>query len=428
MSTLLLVGGTDETVVKAKALGLTVLLLQHPTKVTPVQEAAADALRVVDYTVWGAVELVAEELWDVHGFDAALSLTEPGLENAGRLNDRFGLGGTGLTVARLFRDKLAMRAHLARTDPDAVGAAPLRGRADLDAFAAEHGFPFIVKPTDATAGVGVLKVDGPEDLDSAWQHVSRLSGTRTDRVSTLYLLRDFLMEQYIDGAEYSVETFGFNGRHVVVAVTEKFVDPRCFAELGHAVPARVSAADESLIRAAVPRFLTAMGLRDGVAHTEVRVGPNGVSVIESHNRIAGGAIPELVAAAYGIDMVTYAVGWPFGLVPELPDRLVPRAGASTRAIVGVPGGRVVSVDGVAAAEAQATTLAVRLNAKPGDEVRALRDNWDRLGFAAVVGADADDAIAAGARLVDEVIDIRVQDADGVVTRATVAEIPTAVAV
>jgi hypothetical protein len=89
---------------------------------------------------------------------------------------------------------------------------------------------------------------------------------------------------------------------------------------------------------------------------------------------------------------------------------------------------VVSVDGVAAAEARPETLAVRINAKPGDEVRALRDNWDRLGFAAVVGADADAAIAAGTRLVDEVIDIRVEDADGGVTRATVAEIPTAVTV
>lgn len=425
MSTLVLVGGTDDTVVKAKELGISVLLLQHPTKITPIQEAAADAVRIVDFTSWAAVEPVAEELWDLHDFDFALSLTEPGLENAGRINDRFGLGGTGLAITRLFRDKLAMRAHLALHDPAAVPAAPLRERGDLDAYAARHGFPFIVKPTDATAGIGVLKVEGPGELDRAWEHVARLRGTRTDRVSTLFVLGEFLMERYIEGAEYSVETFSFNGRHVVVAVTEKWVDPRSFAEIGHVVPARTSEADEELIRAEVPRFLTTMGLRDGVAHTEVRVGPRGVSVIESHNRIAGDAITDLVEGAYGIDLVAYSVGWPFGLVPELPDRPVAHAGASTRFVVGTPG-RVVSVSGVEAAAAAPEALVVRVSARPGDEVRSLRDNWDRLGLVAVTGIDADDAIANGARLIDEVIDVRIEAEDGTVVRAGAAEVAEAV--
>lgn len=421
MSTLLLVGGTDETVVKAKRLGLNLLLLQHPTKINSIQIQASEVLRIVDYTSWDAVEPVARELWDRYDIDVALSLTEPGLENASRINDRFGLGGTSLAVTRLFRDKLVMREHLAAHDPDAVGAASLRARADLDAFAARYGYPFIVKPTDATAGIGVLRVDGPGDLDRAWDHVLRLRGTRTDRVSTLYVLGEFLMEQYIEGAEYSVETFSFDGRHVVVAVTEKLVDPGSFAEIGHVVPARLPAADEELIRAAVPRFLSTMGLRDGVAHTEVRLGARGVTVIESHNRLAGDAISDLVRGVYGIDLVSHALGWPFGLVPELPDRLVAYAGASTRFVVGAPG-RVVSVDGVAEAAQRPEVLAVRVGARPGDQVHALRDNWDRLGLVAVTGEDADAAFANGARLINEVIDIRVQGADGTVTRAGVAEV------
>ncbi|MGL5859408.1 MAG: ATP-grasp domain-containing protein [Angustibacter sp.] len=429
MSTLLLVGGTDETVLKAKGLGLTVLLLQHPTKVSPVQRSAADELRVVDFTSWPAVEPVAEQLWDAHRFEVALSLTEPGLETAGRLNDRFGLGGTSAAVARLFRDKLAMRAHLARHDPHAVVAVPLRHRVDLDGYAARNGYPFMVKPVDATASIGVLKVDGPADLEPAWRHVERLRGTRTDRVSTLLVLGGFLMEPYLDGAEYSVETFSFDGRHVVVAVTEKWVDPRCFAELGHVVPARISTTDENLIRAAVPRFLTTMGLRDGVAHTEVRVGSRGVAVIESHNRVAGDAIPELVHGAFGIDLVSLAVGWPFRMLPQLPqlpDRPRPVAGACTRFAVGSPG-RVVSVSGAAAAAAVPEALTVRITAKAGDRVRSLRDNWDRLGLVAVTGVDADAAIANGARLINEVIDIQVSGAGGMRSRAGAAELAEAVA-
>ncbi|MEI7029450.1 ATP-grasp domain-containing protein [Streptomyces pratensis] len=409
--TLLLVGATDETLTKARALGLHVLLLQHPTKITPEQESLVDLVRVVDYTRWESVEPVVRELYGSPGFAAALSLTEPGLEAAASVNDLFGLGGTGHEVALRFRDKGVMRGHFAASDPDSVRFAPLRDREDLDEFGDRHGYPFIVKPTNATASIGVRRVDGPADAEEVWEEVRRLSGTRTDRVSTLFVLRDFLMEEYLDGPEYSVESFSFAGRHVVVAITEKFTDPAHCAELGHAVPARLPSDAQEEIRAGVVRFLDLIGYRDGVSHTEVRVGEKGPKVIESHNRVAGDVIPELVRSAYGVDLMTLALGWPFGLVDELPDRPVAHAGASVRALVGEPG-RVESVEGVAEALRQEGVIDVRISAKPGDTVRALRDNWDRLGLVAVTGPDTAAAVRRGAKVISDTIRVRVVGADG----------------
>ncbi|GII54389.1 hypothetical protein Pth03_27780 [Planotetraspora thailandica] len=409
--TILLVGGNDDAVRKAARLGLRVLLLQHPTKLTAEQEQFAEEIRIVDYTEWGQVERAAKELWDSPGFSVALSLTEPGLEPAGRINDMYGLGATGYEVTRRFRDKLAMRRHLESVGAGAVPAEPLLRRQDMDAFAAAHGYPFIVKPTDATASIGVFRVDGPVDCDRVWGSTSRLRGTRTDRVSSMYVLQDFMMEKYVEGPEYSVESFSFAGRHVVVTLTEKFVDTGSFAEVGHAVPARVPEGVRESVRVCVTRFLDQIGLRDGVAHTEVRVGPDGPVIIESHNRIAGDAIPELVWGAYGIDLSTYAFGWPFRLVPELPDRPEPHAGACTRFIVAGPG-RVESVAGAEAALAEPGVLDVRITAKPGDATRPLRDNWDRLGLVAVTGADADAAIERGAEVIGGVVKIGILGDDG----------------
>jgi hypothetical protein len=51
-------------------------------------------------------------------------------------------------------------------------------------------------------------------------------------------------------------------------------------------------------------------------------------------------------------------------------------------------------------------LAARVTAKPGDRVRALRDNWDRLGFVAVRADDTDSAVAECERLIGDIrIDI-----------------------
>ncbi|CCK32351.1 hypothetical protein BN159_7972 [Streptomyces davaonensis JCM 4913] len=404
---LLLVGATDETVAKAKQLGLHVLLLQHPTKVNAEQERLADRVEVVDYTRWDLVRPIAERLWQAPGFSAATSITEPGLENAARINDLFALGGTGHEVTRRFRDKAVMRAHL-----DDVRAQLLHRRTDLDDFGQRCGYPFVVKPTDATASIGVHRLDGPADADPVWAEVRRLSGTRTDRVSTLMLLQDFLMEEYIDGPEYSVESFSSAGRHVVIAVTEKFTDPAHFAELGHAVPARLGAAVDTWIRAAVVAFLDRLGLKDGVCHTEIRVGAHGPRVIESHNRIAGDAITDLVHSVYGIDTVKLALAAPFGLAEELPDRPMGRGGAAVRSVVGRAGDVVESVDGVAEAEALPDVLAVRISAKPGETVRPLRDNWDRLGLVAVTGDDTGAAIRRGAELIGGVVRITVKDPDG----------------
>lgn len=419
--TLLLVGAIDDWVTKAKDLGLHVLLLQHPDKMTETQRRLADVLTIVDYTRWDQVEPVARELYETPGFSAAVSLTEPGLEPAGRINDMFGLGGTGYEVTRLIRDKLAMRRHLADLDPDAVGAAPLGDRAGLDAFGDRYGYPFIVKPVDATASIGVFRVDGPADLDRVWAEVESLRGTRTDRISNMYLLREFLMEEYIDGPEFSVESFSFAGRHVLVTITEKFTDDAHFAELAHAMPARLSENTWDQVRACLSRFLDLMGLRDGPCHTEIRLGARGPRIIEGHNRNGGGAIADLVRGAYGIDFFELAIGWPFGLVDELPDRPKAHAGASSRFIVCEPG-RVESIEGVEAAMEQEGVLAVRISAKQGDTVRPVRDNWDRLGLVAVTGADTSAAILRGADLIRDTIVIRVVGPDGRSRLAHVAEV------
>lgn len=422
-NTLLLVGAKDETVRKAKALGLRLLLLQHPAGLTAEQEKLADLIRLVDYTDWAATEPVVRDLHREHGFTVALSLTEPGVENAGRVNDLFGLGGTGHAVARRFRNKLAMRCHLAKHDAEhaerdagrdaglAVAAAAATGRDSLEAFGARHGYPFVVKPVDGTAGFGVFLVSRPDDIGDVWEKIARLRGKRTDRGSTMFLISDFLMEEYVEGPEFSVESFSFAGRHVIVAITEKFVDPQSLTEIGHAVPARLDPLDRNQIADCTRRFLDAIGIRDGVCHTEVRNGLKGPVVIESHNRSAGGAIPDLVRGAYGVDLISYALGWPFGLVAELPDELQARAGASTRFLVG-PEGRVESVEGAEEARAMPGVLTVRVTAKPGDRVRPLTDNWDRLGMVAVTGPDATEAIRLGAELIAETIRIRITAADG----------------
>jgi biotin carboxylase len=182
--TLLLVGHKTETVRRAKALGLHVVLLQHKSKLDREQLELADVTFLVDYTKWSVVRPLVEAVHRIWGVDAALSLTEPGLDIAGRINDLLGLGGTSFEVSHRLRDKWVMRRHLAAMGQATIGAALVSDRESLAAFGADHGYPFIVKPTDMTAGWGVLPVAGPGDVDRVWGDVQHLRETGVTRGTT----------------------------------------------------------------------------------------------------------------------------------------------------------------------------------------------------------------------------------------------------
>ncbi|MEV0963734.1 ATP-grasp domain-containing protein [Streptomyces sp. NPDC049910] len=408
--TLLLIGHLTEPVRIAKELGLNVILVQHKEKFQPEQAELADVTLIADYTDWSVLEPLARAAHTIWDFSAALSLTEPGLEPAGRVNDLFGLGGTGFEPARLLRDKLAMRRHLAAAGAPTVAAEPLTDRDSLAAFGAAHGYPFVVKPVDLTAGFALFQVTGPQDVDGVWERIGEARRTGMDRGSTMYAVTEFLMEQYIDGPEFSIEAFSFHGRHTVVAVTEKLTGGGHFVELGHAQPARLDPADEQRVVEAVGEFLDAIGITDGPSHTELRLSSRGPLVIEGHNRLGGDRIPELVQAAYGVDLTRYALAWPFGLVEPMTERPKPIAAGCVRGIVGRPG-RVAAITGADELRAHPSVLALDLAARPGAVIRPIQDNWDRLGLLAVTAAGTDEAVGLCEELLATVLTVSIEDED-----------------
>lgn len=407
--TLLLVGHPTEAIRIAKSFGMNVILIQHKSKVEKAQADLADVMFVVDYTDWSVVGPLAEAAHQIWGFAATASLTDPGQDATSRINDKYGLPGTGFEVYHRLRDKLAMRRHLSTADGVLpVGAEPLTDKASLTAFGDRYGYPFIVKPLDLGGSFGVMRVRGPADVDRAWAQVLRLRETGVDRgPRDLFSINDFLMEEYLPGTEYTVEAFSFAGHHVVVAVTEKVLNEAHFAELGHALPARISATEEAEIVAATVRFLDAIGLRDGASHTEVRVSKRGVGIIESHNRIGGAHINELIEAGYGVNLMRYAIGWPLRLIEPLAERPAP-TGAGCVRFLSSPPGRIEAIEGFGEVLAHPDVLAANLTAKPGDVVRPVENNWDLLGLVAVRGPNTDAAVKLCEDLVERTVRVRLE--------------------
>ncbi|MFE9699110.1 ATP-grasp domain-containing protein [Streptomyces sp. NPDC006270] len=386
----LIIGGRIDNVRKAVEQGLGVVYLQQPGQFTPEHAKLVDAALLVDFADWSVVEPLVTAAHKVYGFTRVATTGEAGVEIAGRINDLLGLGGVSHGVAHLLRDKLRMREHLTRVGATTVPAAEVTGRAALEAFGDAHGYPFIVKPVDGIASLGIQLVRGPRELDAAWDRIVELRSA-DHQFAQYFPLDRFVAEGYIEGPEYSVEAFTFEGRHVIVAITEKLTDDN-FVEAGHVIPARIGPDAEQSIEAAVVDFLDAVGVAHGPTHTELRLSPDGPRVIESHNRPGGDRIRDLVEAAYDFDMEAYTVAWPCPGLPAPAGRPPLVQAAATRFLTAEPG--VVSrTEGAEEARALDGVVDLDLSVAAGDEVAALRSSWDRIGQVIAVGADADAALA-----------------------------------
>ncbi len=181
---------------------------------------------------------------------------------------------------------------------------------------AAHGYPFVVKPVDTAASFGVRLVNGPGEARDTWESLTRLRGSTDHQFAHYFPIGDFIMEEYLEGPEYSIESLSFDGRHVILAITEKLTGAG-FIEYGHALPANLAPADETALRDCVTTFLDALEFRHGPAHTEAKLTARGPRIVESHGRPGGDRIPDLVRAVYGLDIETYTLGRAAGVMSLL---------------------------------------------------------------------------------------------------------------
>ena len=395
----LVVGGNVQYLRKARELGLDVVLVQYPGVYDRTYRPYVEQALLLDYGDVDRLLPLVRALHETYPFQAAVSLFELGLLPAARINEALGLGGESVETVELLLDKWRMRRHLNAKGISPVASAVGRSAQDIREFVQAHGFPIIVKPIRESGSLGVFRICGQADVDAVPERFRSLDDGHwvAGDLSSADSFDEFLMEEYLDGPEISVETLSFDGRHVIVAVTDKELDDRGFVEIGHSQPSGHPAETLHEVTRLVTEFLDAVGIRNGPGHTEVKLTSRGPRIVESHNRIGGDRINDLAEIAYGVDMERYTLAAGFGVLEPLATSPESRGGAAIRFLTPAPG-RVVEVTGIDAVRADPAYVDLRLKVEPGDVVPPLTWNEDKVGHVIARGATAAEAIAHGKRL------------------------------
>ncbi|MDQ8706942.1 ATP-grasp domain-containing protein [Streptomyces sp. LHD-70] len=377
-------------VAEAQARGIRVHLTHTEEMLarTPGVGALADAVSAVDPDDADAVERwVRARIAEGDRYDIVLGLRDTLQDSVARAARLLGVPGNSAEAVRRVRNKDACRAALAAAGFRQPAVRLCTSRRDAEEFLLASRGPWVVKPRDGMASIGVRKVLTVAELP--------------DAVAALPDPDLFLVEEFVDGPEYSVEGVLLSSGPRVLAVTAKEVlPPPHFVEVGHVLPAELAEETRRAVERQVVAALDALELRFGVFHVELWLTADGVVLGEVHVRPGGDWLHLLLAHALpGLDL--------FGL---LYDDVLGRAqrdpgpvsrGAAVRFLVAPPG-RLTGVDGWDEVAAHPAVLRAELTVSPGELLAPVQQSGDRAGYL-VVGAESPArARALAARLADRV--------------------------
>ncbi|MGI5308210.1 ATP-grasp domain-containing protein [Rheinheimera sp. WS51] len=238
----------------------------------------------------------------------------------------------------------------------------------------------ILKPVEGTGSEGV----------------SIFARAQLAEQSTSPLEFPLLAEEYFSGQEFSVEGFSQKGKHYIIGITEKFKGEGTFVESGHLFPARLTDEDVKLVQEYVVNCLIALEVTEGITHSEVLLNEGRLEMIETHTRVGGDNISELVKLTTGVDLYYLQTHNALGeIIAE--DKILPKPTGKHACIkfqfnIDVQG-KIKAIEGIDEVKSWDNVIEADANYAVGAILPLTTQSLDRSAYAMVEAQDAHSALA-----------------------------------
>lgn len=177
-------------------------------------------------------------------------------------------------------------------------------------------YPLIVKPTDLSSSRGVFKIEAEENLEEAINYAMGWSEKK-----------EIILEEFIEGPEYSGDSIAYEGNYRLLAITEKHTTgaPH-FVEIGHKQPAPVSDEMCKKVEDTLFKAFSALKIEYGAVHPEFRITKDGrILFMEIATRMGGDCIgSDLVAISTGMDYLGMVINCGCGKAPNFTQLWEPK--------------------------------------------------------------------------------------------------------
>lgn len=153
-------------------------------------------------------------------------------------------------------------------------------------------YPVIIKPNKNSGSRGVVKCNNREELETEVLNVKQFCPDNK-----------YIVEEYIEGDEISVEGLVINGKLEIIQVTDKILGPPPYnVEMGHIQPSKyLTRKDE--IQSLLQSIIDLNKMSCCAVHPELKINDRGIFIIEIGPRLGGDFITsDLVPLSTGVDM------------------------------------------------------------------------------------------------------------------------------
>ena len=320
--------------------------------------------------------------------------SEVAMNVMGRINDEMGLNGVSKETAIRATNK-----HLMREAFERYGAPSPKSKCFSNvevawgSYCTEFPDNAILKPSRNSGSRGIAKISRGIDEAEFAKLFERAKEESRDK--------SVMLEQFVEGPEFSVEIIVWNKKVNVLQVTDKkTTEAPYFVELGHNQPSLFPEPIVEAVKRAAIMGVSALDVNNCACHAEIKVQDGQAYIMEIGARLGGDFIStELTHLSTGIDMVAAAIDVALGIKPNLEPIAEPR-GVAIRYFTPKPG-TVVSVKNTLALN-KADVYDAEIYVKPGDEVPEVKSSLDRSGHVIVTAETPQMAIKIAEDLIEEV--------------------------
>lgn len=367
-------------IIKAKEMGLQVVVVDmNPESVGfKVDGVSQEVISTIDIP---AVVQVALK----HQINGVMTLaSDMPMRTVAAIVKEMGLVGIDESTALKATDKAEMRQALKENNVPV----PIFFRAEtkseyLNAIKQlkELGHKCIVKPVDNSGSRGIVLLTEFEDeaVCRAYDYSKQYSRSGA-----------IMVEEFMEGAEVSVETLSIDGVCHVIQITDKVTNGApYFVEIGHSQPSQLPGQIKKRISEIAIAANHAVGIKNGPSHTEIKVTKSGPQIVEIGARLGGDNITtHLVPLSTGVNMVESCIRIAIGEIPEIKSKL--DKAAAIRYIV-TKSGVIQSISGINEAKKIPGISQISIVHGVGEKVSSIKSSVDRVGF---VIAQRDNVVSA----------------------------------
>lgn len=241
-------------------------------------------------------------------------------------------------------------------------------------------FPVICKPRDNSGSRGVKLCRDVNELQECIDEA--LDNSKLDTV---------LVEEFIEGREFSIETLHYDGKSEVIQFTEKKTTAFPYnVELGHKQPANLTDNERQQIREIISNIAACMHFENCPSHTELKVNERGIFVIETSPRLGGDYITStLTPLSTGINLEDQLLHIALGETVDTTTGRVDKASAVC--FFSLPEGTVTAIDEqISEVVSWPNIHSFGLKLKVGDNVNQITSSLNRYGQFVVTGKNREE--------------------------------------